>query len=277
MPRLTLALSPCPNDTFIFDAMLHQKIDTEGYAFEPVFADVEELNRAALVGRYAISKLSYHAFAYASAHYVLLRSGSALGNNCGPLLISTRPMSDAVVHQARIAVPGKYTTANFLFSLRYPEAKHKEFMLFSAIEDSILAGKVDAGVIIHENRFTYQDKGLIKIIDLGEYWEQTYKAPIPLGGIAIKRSFDLDTQLAVERIIRRSIEYAFAHPASSQAFVQAHSQEMSEAVCRMHIDLYVNAYSVELGPEGEAAVRTLYRVAGEKQVIPPLSGPLFPN
>lgn len=275
MQPLTLALSPCPNDTFIFDAMLHHKVDTEGLEFKPVFADVEQLNESAFQQRYDISKLSYHAYAYVSGNYVLLRSGSALGNNCGPLLISKTELSEEEINLGSIAIPGKYTTANFLFSLRYPEAKNKSYMLFSDIEQSVLNGSSDAGVIIHENRFTYQDKGLKKIIDLGEYWEQTYKAPIPLGGIAIKRSFDSKIQKAVERIIRRSIEFAFEHPGSSNDFVHQHSQEMSDAVCRQHIELYVNKFSVELGAEGERAVHTLFETAGERQVIPALSKPLF--
>ena len=275
MQPLTLAISPCPNDTFIFDALLHNKIDTEGLDFELVFADVEQLNQAAFQQQYDITKLSYHAFAYASDYYTLMRSGSALGKNCGPLLISKEVLTDESLNNGSICIPGKFTTANLLFSLKYPNAENKSFIIFSEIENKVLDDTFDAGVIIHENRFTYEQKGLKKIIDLGEYWEQTYKVPIPLGGIAIKRSFDAEIQKSVERIIKRSIEFAFAHPDSSKSFVAAHSQEMSEDVCRQHINLYVNKYSVELGFDGEYAVNTLYKIAQEHKIIPELNKSIF--
>lgn len=275
MQTLTLAISPCPNDTFIFDAMLHHKIDTEGFDFKLVFADVEELNQAAFRQQYDITKLSYHAYAYASDHYVLMRSGSALGNHFGPLLISKQILTDEQVNAGKMAVPGKYTTANLLFSLKYPQATQKDFILFSDIENKVLDGSYDAGVIIHENRFTYEQKGLKKIVDLGEYWEDTYEVPIPLGGIAIKRNFEPDIQKAIERIMRRSIEYAFEHPDSSEGFVGEHSQEMSAEVCKQHIHLYVNDYSLELGFKGEYAVNTLYKIAQEHKIIPELNQPIF--
>jgi 1,4-dihydroxy-6-naphthoate synthase len=275
MQPLTLALSPCPNDTFIFDAMLHGKIDTEGLSFTPVFADVEKLNEAAKATQYDITKLSYHAFAYVSEGYALMRSGSALGNNCGPLLIAKSNLNDEQIIQSAIAIPGKLTTANFLFSLRYPQAANKSYILFSEIEDRVLSDEFNAGVIIHENRFTYQQKGLKKIIDLGEYWEQTYKVPIPLGGIAIKRGVEKETQLTVERVIRKSIEFAFANPDSSIDFVRKYSQEMSDEVCRKHIELYVNRFSLDLGKEGMKAVETLYKIASEGGIIPAMKHPLF--
>lgn len=275
MQPLTLAISPCPNDTFIFDAMLHHKIDTEGLDFNLVFADVEFLNKAAFLQYYDITKLSYHAFVHASDKYVLMRSGSALGNNCGPMLIGKNELTDEEVNSSKICIPGKYTTANLLFSLKYPNAHNKEFVIFSEIENKILNDEFDAGVIIHENRFTYEEKGLKKIIDLGEYWEQTYKVPIPLGGIAIKRKVQHEVQLSVERIIKRSIEFAFANPDSSKEFVAQHSQEMSEEVCKQHINLYVNRYSLELGFEGEFAVNTLYKVAQENKIIPEINVPIF--
>jgi 1,4-dihydroxy-6-naphthoate synthase len=275
MQPLTLAISPCPNDTYIFDAMVHHKIDTEGLDFELVFADVEQLNQAALKSQYDITKLSYHAYAYVSENYILLRSGSALGNNCGPLLISRKELSRQEINEGKIAIPGKYTTANFLFSLCYPDAIHKTPLLFSEIENSVLNGTFDAGVIIHENRFTYAEKGLKKIIDLGAYWEETYKIPIPLGGIAVKRSIDKSIQSAVERIIRRSIEFANQHTDSSEDFIQQHAQEMSPTVCKQHIDLYVNDYSINLGTKGELAVNTLFEVAQAHQIIPALTMPIF--
>jgi len=275
MQTLTLAISPCPNDTFIFDAMLHHKIDTEDLDFNLVFADVEQLNQAAFQQQFDITKLSYHAYAYVAENYVLMRSGSALGNNCGPMLIGKNSLTDEAVEKSKICVPGKYTTANLLFSLKYPNVQQKEFVVFSDIEHKLLSDEFDAGVIIHENRFTYEQKGLKKIIDLGEFWEQTYKAPIPLGGIAIRRNMELETQLSVERIIKRSIEFAFAHPESSKEFVAQHSQEMSAAVCKQHIDLYVNTFSLELGSEGEKAVNTLYKIAQENKIIPALKKSVF--
>lgn len=275
MKKLTLAFSPCPNDTFIFDAMIHHKIDTEGLEFEVCFADVEQLNQSAFQQKFDITKLSYHAYAYVSEHYILLHSGSALGNNCGPLLISKKILTETEVEKSKICIPGKYTTANLLFSLKYPNAENKEFIIFSEIEKKVLNDEFDAGVIIHENRFTYEQHGLKKIIDLGEFWEQTYNVSIPLGGIAIKRNIEIETQLAVERIIKRSIEFAFENPDSSKDFVAQYSQEMSAEVCQQHINLYVNKYSLDLGFDGEFAVNTLYKIAQENKIIPELYEPIF--
>ncbi len=275
MRTLNIAISPCPNDTYIFDAMLHGKIDTEDLQFNVVFADVEELNTAAFKSKYDITKLSFHAYAYAAENYVLSRAGSALGNNCGPILISKDELTDESINTSLIAIPGKYTTANLLFSLRYPNASNKSFVLFSEIEEDILNSKYKAGLIIHENRFTYQEKGLKKIIDLGEYWEQSYKAPIPLGGIAIKRDLEIDTQFAVERIIQRSIQYAFDNPYSSKSFIRQYAQEMDDSICQQHINLYVNKFSLELGAEGEKAIQNLYAVAVEKGIIPEIPFSLF--
>lgn len=275
MQTLTLAISPCPNDTFIFEAMLHHKIDNEGLEFELIFADVEQLNQAAFQQQYDITKMSYHAYAYASEHYILLRSGSALGNNCGPLLVGKKELNDEEMNDANICIPGEYTTANLLFSLRYPQAKNKTFIVFSEIENKIIKNEFDAGVIIHENRFTYQQKGLKKIIDLGEYWEKEHHVPIPLGGIAMKRNIDQETRIKAERVIRRSIEFAFNNRTSSKDFVATHAQEMSEEVCQQHIDLYVNKYSLELGFDGEYAVNTLFKIAEENKIIPEIYQPIF--
>ena len=262
---ITLGFSPCPNDCFIFDAMLHGKINTEGLEFKVFMEDVETLNQKAFRGELDVTKLSYHAYAHLTKNYQLLNAGSALGNNCGPLLITNKDDLTGLVSQLRspnsrlkIAIPGKYTTANFLLSLAFPEATNKIEMVFSEIEDAVLTGKVDAGLIIHENRFTYEQKGLKKIIDLGEYWETLAKAPIPLGGIVIKREFDEDLKKKVDRVLRKSVEYAFANPKSSLNFVKANAQEMSEEVMYKHIDLYVNNYSVDLGEEGKRAVQLLF-------------------
>jgi len=214
--------------------------------------------------------LSYHAFAYCTGSYLLLDAGSALGRNCGPLLISRRPIAPAEVDAGalRIAIPGKYTTANFLLGLAFPNARNKTELLFSEIEAAVASGEYDAGLIIHENRFTYADKGLRKIVDLGEFWETETGAPIPLGGIVAKRSLPREVQDAVNRVLRRSVEYAFAHRGASLPFVRAHAQEMSEEVMYKHIDLYVNEYSIDLGPEGRRAVELLFERAAATGVIP---------
>jgi 1,4-dihydroxy-6-naphthoate synthase len=275
--RLTLAFSPCPNDCFMFDAAVNGRIDLEGLEFDVRLADVEALNKAAFARAVDVSKLSYHAYAYCAADYVLLDAGSALGRNCGPLLISKRVISqDEVASGAlRIAIPGTYTTANFLLGLAFPQARDTRELLFSEIEGAVLDGRVDAGLIIHENRFTYAAKGLRKIVDLGEFWEDETGAPIPLGGIVVRRSLPDGVRQAVNRVVRRSVEYAFAHRAASLPFVREHAQEMSEQVMYQHIDLYVNGYSVDLGPEGRRAVELLFEKARALGVIPPIEQPLF--
>ncbi len=262
--KLNLGFSPCPNDTFLFDAMIHGKVDTEGLEFEVVLADVEALNQWAFQGKLAVTKLSYHAFAYASNDYALLRSGSALGNNCGPLLIAKEAIDLADIPGQVIGIPGKYTTANFLCGLAFPTAGKKREYLFSEIEGALLAGDIDVGLIIHENRFTYADKGLVKIMDLGEYWEATTQLPIPLGGIAVKRTLPKEVQQKVERVLARSVQFALDHPESSLTYVSAHAQEMDTQVMLQHIGLYVNQYTVNLGETGIRAVEKLFGMATEK-------------
>lgn len=269
--RLTIGFSPCPNDCFIFDALVHEKIDTEGLKFEMLLGDVEALNQLAFKNELQITKLSYHAYIYLTEFYQLLDAGSALGNGCGPLLIAKTENIKSRLEKSsdlKIAIPGKYTTANFLFSLAFPKVKHKIETLFSEIENDVVHGKVDAGVIIHENRFTYQQKGLKKIIDLGEYWETLTLAPIPLGGIVIQRNLPEDLKQKVNRLLRKSVEYAFANPKSSLPFVKAHAQEMSEEVMYKHIELYVNNYSIDLGMEGKRAINVLFDKAVEIGLIP---------
>ncbi|MGY8987924.1 MAG: 1,4-dihydroxy-6-naphthoate synthase [Flavobacteriales bacterium] len=250
--KLTLGFSPCPNDTFIFDAMVHHKIDTEGLEFEVVFADVERLNKWAFEGKLDVTKLSYNAFTNCVDDYALLDSGSALGNNCGPLLI--KKQNTILTKESKIAIPGKYTTANMLLEIAFPEYKNKIETLFSNIESDVLDGTVDAGLIIHENRFTYQDKGLEKVKDLGEFWEEKTALPIPLGGIIVKRNLNVDLQKKVERILRKSVEYAFENRDSSAEYVKLHSQEMTKEVVDAHINLYVNEFSVSLGSQGREAI-----------------------
>src|SRR5215212_862812 len=206
--KLSLGFSPCPNDCFMFDAIVNERIDREGLEFSVRLADIEALNHAAFAGEADITKLSFHAYAYCADRYVLLDAGSALGRNCGPLLISRRPIpvEEVGTGALRIAIPGKYTTANFLLGYAFPRAQDKTELLFSDIEGAVLDGRYDAGLIIHENRFTYQAKGLRKIIDLGEFWESETGAPIPLGGIVIRRSLPDDVKRMVNRLVRRSVE-----------------------------------------------------------------------
>jgi len=274
---LSLGFSPCPNDCFMFDAIVNRRIDLEGLEFSVRMADVEALNTSAFAGEADVTKLSYHAYAYCTRDYVLLDAGSALGSNCGPLLISRRPIApDEVARGAlRIAIPGKYTTANFLLGLAFPAAHDKTEVIFSAIEGALLNEQYDAGLIIHENRFTYGAKGLKKIVDLGEFWEGLTRAPIPLGGIVVRRKLPDETKQAVNRVLRRSVEYAFAHRAASLPFVREHAQEMSEEVMYSHIDLYVNGYSVDLGAEGRRAIETLFERARAAGVVPAAADPLF--
>jgi 1,4-dihydroxy-6-naphthoate synthase len=275
--KLSLGFSPCPNDCFMFDAIVNRRIDLEGLEFSIRMADVEALNKAAFAGQADVTKLSYHAYAYCTRDYVLLDAGSALGRNCGPLLISKRPIAveEVAAGTLAIAIPGRYTTANFLLGLAFPAALNKSELLFSDIEAAVLDGRFDAGLIIHENRFTYAAKGLKKIIDLGEFWEGETGAPIPLGGIVVNRSLQGEVQRAVNRVLRRSVEYAFAHRAASLPFVREHAQEMSEEVMYRHIDLYVNAYSVDLGVEGKRAVELLFARAAGTGIIPDVKQSLF--
>jgi 1,4-dihydroxy-6-naphthoate synthase len=274
---LTLGFSPCPNDCFMFDAMVHGRIDCEGLDFSVRMADIEALNASAFAGDADVTKLSFHAYAYCADDYVLLDAGSALGRNCGPLLISRRAISidEVASGNVRIAIPGKYTTANFLMSLAFPQATNKTERLFSDIEDALLDGTFDAGLIIHENRFTYEEKGLRKIIDLGEFWESETGAAIPLGGIVISRRLPEDVRQRVNRVMRRSVEYAFANRSASLPFVRANAQAMSDDVMYKHIDLYVNDYSVDLGPEGRRAVEVLFDRARHSGVIPAMREDLF--
>ena len=274
--KLTLGFSPCPNDTFIFDALIHHKIDTEGLEFEVSFDDVETLNQKAFKAHLDITKLSYHAYAYAIHNYVLLDAGSALGFGVGPMLICKKEQ-DLNNPNLKVGIPGKYTTANFLLSLAYPHLKNKQEMVFSAIEQKLLNDEIDLGLIIHENRFTYQDKGLQKVKDLGEYWEQETKSAIPLGGIVIKRSLPVDIQQKVNRLIRKSVEFAFENPASALPFIKSYAQEMDEKVMYQHIELYVNKYSVDLGVEGKKAINTLFEQAFEKGIIKKVDQNLFLN
>jgi 1,4-dihydroxy-6-naphthoate synthase len=274
---LSLGFSPCPNDCFMFDAIVHRRIDLEGLDFDVVMTDVEALNRVAFTGNIAATKLSYHAFAHCASEYVLLDAGSALGRGCGPLLISRRDIAPAELAGGalRIAIPGRFTTANLLLRLAFPQATNTDEIVFSEIEAGVLNGDYDAGVIIHENRFTYEAKGLRRIVDLGEFWETSTGMPIPLGGIVVKRSLPDDVRAKMNRVMRRSVEYAFANPAASGPFVREHAQEMSDDVMRRHIELYVNEFSIDLGADGRRAVEVLFERAAAAGLVPPLRHELF--
>lgn len=260
MKRLSLGFSPCPNDTFIFHALVHGLVDLPGIELEPRLEDVETLNRLALEKRLDVTKISYGALPYLLDEYVLLRSGGALGRGCGPLIVAKREMDPADLRSARIAIPGKLTTANLLLRLFQPDAPSGLELSYDRILPAVAAGEVDAGLIIHESRFTYPDHGLVKVVDLGEWWETDTGSPIPLGAIVARR--DLGEQAhKIEQAIRKSVEAAYADPGASGGYVQQHSQEISPSVTQNHIDLYVNSYSVDLGDEGLRAVRELLRRA----------------
>jgi 1,4-dihydroxy-6-naphthoate synthase len=259
MPVIDLGFSPCPNDTFIFDALVNQKIDTKGYTFNIHLEDVQTLNEWALAGKLPYSKISYGVWPLLKNKYQLLKSGGALGKGVGPLLIYRDQQPDAAT--MKVAIPGVNTTAHLLFSLAFPNASNKSFLVFNEIEDAVSSGKVDAGVIIHENRFTYAQKGLKKWLDLGTYFEEKFNAPIPLGGIIARKDRDQLEIATIDALIKESVEYAFKNSYETlPEFVKCHSQEMSEQVMRQHIDLYVNDFSVDMGTQGANAINALEKV-----------------
>jgi 1,4-dihydroxy-6-naphthoate synthase len=253
---MTVGFSPCPNDTFIFERFLQTDFQNE-IQFNAVMADVEELNRKAFREELDITKLSFHAWLYLQDKYDLLQSGSALGKGCGPLLIAKKHFNENEIQDLNIAIPGKYTTANFLLQSRFPQIKNTQPLLFSSIENAILNNEVDAGVIIHENRFTYQDKGLIKLVDLGEWWENETNCPIPLGGIFIHKKHGAVLKQKVESLLKQSIEWAYAKKPFISAYIKINAQEMNEEVMKKHIDLYVNNFSIDLGAEGNNAINKM--------------------
>ncbi len=258
--KLSLGFSPCPNDTFIFDALVNHKIDTGGLSFEVMLEDVETLNQWALQGKLDITKLSYGVLPLVLDKYAVLDSGSALGKGVGPLLIKNEKLKMKNVEDHLIAIPGEHTTAHVLFSLAYPQAKNKIFMRYDEIEDFVLNGK-GLGVIIHENRFTYADKGLYKITNLGDHWEKETGNAIPLGGIVTRRTIGQGIQPKVNALIKASIGYAYKNNyAELTEYVKSHSQEISEDIMRKHIDLYVNEHSTSLGDAGKNAIKKFITV-----------------
>jgi len=258
--KLSLGFSPCPNDTFIFDALVNKKIDTHGLEFDVIMEDIQTLNEWSSETKLDITKLSFPAFFRNNDKYEMLNSGAALGKGVGPLLIAKRMVNVPDVANSSIAIPGEQTTANFLLSFAFPMAKNKTPILFSSVEDAVLMEKFDLGVIIHENRFTYQQKGLIKICDLGEVWEEKQKAPIPLACIACKTNLDVEIRNQIDKLIRKSVEYAFSYYPEITAYTKDHAQAMDENVMRQHIELYVNNYSLDLGLDGKNAIHQLQNV-----------------
>ena len=256
MAELTFGHSPCPNDTFAFHALTHGLVEAP-CTITPVLLDIEELNRRALSGEFHITKLSVGAFAGVGDRYRLLRSGAALGHGVGPLVVARAPMSLAEAARGRVAIPGRETTAYRLLRLAASSLTDVTEMRYDRILNAVEHGDVDAGLIIHESRFTYQDHGLVKIADLGEWWEHEMHLPVPLAGICVRSDIDQATAVALERSIRESVQYAFDHPDASRAYVRAHAQEMSDAVCDEHIKLYVNAHSLDIGDEGLRAIERL--------------------
>ena len=275
MQNLTLGYSPCPNDTFIFYPLIHGLVGSSGFRFSERLEDVETLNRLALEKKLDISKVSFHLLGFIRDDYALLRSGGALGRGCGPLVVSRRFTDMGELRGKRIAVPGRYTTAYLLLRLFDPSLDDIVFVPFHEIMGAVASGMADAGVIIHESRFTYPDYGLKMLLDLGEWWERDTGQPIPLGGIVAKRSLGEEKVRAFDRLLRASVEYSLAHPNESNRYIRAHSQEMSDEVCAAHIRLYVNDFSIDLGKEGEAAVKILFSMAEAAGLVPPSRQVIF--
>ncbi len=272
---LTLGYSPCPNDTFIFDALVHRRILLGDFEFRERLEDVETLNALALAGTLDITKVSYHALGHLRRDYALLRSGGALGRGCGPLVVAREAGDMASLRGRPIAIPGRLTTANLLLQLYGEGFDRVRIMPFDRIMEAVAEGEVAAGVIIHESRFTYPALGLHKILDLGQWWEETTGRPIPLGGILIKRSLGAGLIREFDQALRRSVEFAFAHPELSRPYIKDHAQELADTVIDSHIGLYVNPFSLDLGEDGLAAVTTLLARAEERGLIPPCELPLL--
>ena len=272
---MTTAISPCPNDTFMFWAMLHRQVDTFGLTFDVKMLDIEQLNRASSDQEFDLMKISYAHYPRVSADYQLLTAGSALGFGNGPLLISRRRIYPDEVPYLRIAIPGADTTANMLLTIAHPTAIDKREYLFSDIEEAVLSDETDAGLLIHETRFTYEKRGLLKIMDLGEYWEKETGLPLPLGAIAVRRELPKDVKCRVNTILRESVRYALQNPRMPDEFVTRHAQAMDSDVCRRHIGLYVNEFSIDLGEKGTQAVDSLFARGMKAGFFPEVHQPVF--
>jgi 1,4-dihydroxy-6-naphthoate synthase len=268
--KYTLGFSPCPNDTFIFDALVNKKINTGNFEFEVLLEDVETLNEMALNNQLDFTKISYGVLPLIAKNYKVLNSGSALGKGVGPLLISKKPVDFNDVEKFTIAIPGENTTAHLLFSLAFPNAKNKVFKRYDEIENSVIKSENVLGVIIHENRFTYMDRGFHKIVDLGNFWEEKTGLPIPLGGIVGKKSMEEKILKQVDMLIKKSIEYAFNNYPLIPDYVKKHSQEMEVEVMKKHIDLYVNKFSINLGEEGKNAIQKFMEIyRNTREIVDP--------
>ena len=277
MKTLSLGYSPCPNDTFIFYALTHGKVTLPGHKVTERLEDVETLNQLALNGLLDLTKISYHALGHLRDQYALLHSGGALGRGCGPLVISRNKKDMRSLRGNKIAIPGQLTTANLLLQLYGEGYEDLLIVPFEQIMPSLMRGEADAGVIIHESRFTYQDAGFHEVLDLGAWWESDSGLPIPLGGILAKRDLGAETVNEVEQAIRASLEYAYQHPRDPKAYIKQHAQELDDEVIDSHIELYVNDFSLGLGEEGIAAVETLLSRAEQRGLIPKSNEPLFLN
>ena len=265
-----LGYSPCPNDTFIFYALVHGKIDTGDLHFKEILLDVETLNQMALHAELDITKVSYHAFGYLREDYCLLRSGSAIGRGCGPLLVVREDCAINDLQGKKIAIPGRLTTAYLLFQLFSADFIHSLSFIempFHKMMEAVKNGVADAGLVIHEGRFTYSSYGLKRLVDLGEWWEDETGLPVPLGGILVKRNLGEDLIRRINSVVRRSVEYAFTHRDEPTYYMKQHSQELKDEVIEQHINLYVNDYSIDIGEDGVSAVKELMRRAEEKGII----------
>jgi 1,4-dihydroxy-6-naphthoate synthase len=273
---LTLGYSPCPNDTFIFYALVHGKLDTQGLAFREILEDVETLNRMAREAALDITKVSFHAFGRLRDTYCMLRSGGALGRGCGPLVVARDACGMRDLRDKSIAIPGELTTAFLLLQIFDPELKRNiKVMPFHRIIGAVKNGLVDAGLIIHESRFTYQREGLKQVIDLGAWWEQETGLPIPLGCIIAKRDIGREIILKTDGLIRKSLEYASEHSGETKAYIKSHAQELEDSVIEQHISLYVNDFSLDIGDDGVHAVEELFGRASDQGIIAKSSKPLF--
>ncbi|GHT74278.1 1,4-dihydroxy-6-naphtoate synthase [Bacteroidia bacterium] len=253
---MLLCFSSCPNDTFVFHALLHNRVDTEGLSFDTQIADIQQLNDIAIAGKGDVVKMSFAVYPEAQQHYEILDSGSALGYGNGPLLVA-RQTSQTIDGTTRIAIPGVHTTAALLMRRAFPQAQNYVPMLFSHIPSAVETGEVEAGVLIHESRFTYAQQGLCLVADLGAWWEAHYHLPIPLGGIGIRRTLPVEQQRSFARVLRRSVDYALQNPKESAAFVQHYAQELSREVREQHIKMFVNNYTQSLGTEGRKAIQLI--------------------
>lgn len=265
--KIRIGFSTCPNDTFIFDALINGKIASEGLEFEPYLSDVEDLNLMAFRGEMDVSKLSYHAWLHVWKEYVILDAGSALGRGNGPLLVARDRSLDPQYLSLRIAIPGEYTTANLLLRLAYPHILEKRVFVFSDIEQAILEQQVDAGVLIHENRFTYQKKGLVLLRDLGEFWEQYSHTAIPLGGIMAHRRLPVPVMKSINHLIRKSLQVALDNPDGALPYMRRYAQEMEPDVLEAHVKAFVTENTFELGEEGRLAILKLIEKSLEAGLI----------